>query len=325
MNESSNEFLKTDMELVSIIVPVYNTELFLRGCLDSLLAQTYSNIEIILVNDGSTDGSLEICRQYGLRHCNISVIDQPNGGVSAARNRGMEAAQGTFITFVDGDDVLLPDAVETMYRLMDFHSADMVCGGLADSQATVDEERRAVSVLSEQETVRMALQEVSASACAKLYRISAIAGISFAEGRKINEDGFFVFECCMRQLKIVETDQIVYLYTRRPGSASRVKFSDKFLDILYFFDKKREFIAENYPQYMNLIDRLEIRTNLNLMQLLCSADPVEYEQLIRHCSAVIRKARGISRKGFLRYERRLYHVVRLGLYGPYRYLINRRK
>ena len=314
-----------ETELVSIIVPVYNTASYLPKCFDSLLNQTYPHIEIVLINDGSTDDSLLICNGYAQRHSNIRVIDQPNGGVSAARNRGLEAAKGAFFTFVDGDDVLLPDAVESMHRLMVRYSADMVAGGIVDDRAAVYDGRNGVTVLSGQDSVRMALKEVSYSACAKLYRRSAMEGIFFVEGKKVNEDGFFVFECCMRQPKIVETDRVFYRYTRRAGSASRVAFSDKFLDMLYFFEKKRDYIAKNFPQHMDLVDRLEVRTNLNLLQLLCSADAQRYDGLIRKCSFVVRNARGISRQGFLRYEKRLYHAVRLGLYRPYRYLINRKK
>lgn len=101
-------------ELISIIVPVYNAEKTLRRCVRSLVGQTYRNLEIILVNDGSKDGSLDICREFAGEDARIRVIDQPNGGVSSARNAGLDAATGTFVMFCDSDDWTEPDWCEAM-------------------------------------------------------------------------------------------------------------------------------------------------------------------------------------------------------------------
>ena len=116
-------------ELVTIIVPVYNTGAYLSPCLESLIAQTHRDLEIILVDDGSTDGSGAICDDFARRDERIKVIHQKNSGVSSARNAGLENASGTYLTFVDADDALLPYAVETALQYLRETDADVVTYG----------------------------------------------------------------------------------------------------------------------------------------------------------------------------------------------------
>lgn len=106
-------------KLVSLIIPVYNTGKFIRCCLESVLAQTYNNIEVILVDDGSTDNSLSICQEFALKDNRINIIHKQNEGVSAARNVGMDAASGSYICFADSDDVLMPDYVEYLVNVLE--------------------------------------------------------------------------------------------------------------------------------------------------------------------------------------------------------------
>ena len=113
------------MELVTIIVPVYNTSKYLNKCLDTLLAQTYENIEIILVDDGSTDNSLEICKSYEEKDKRIVVISKPNGGSSSARNVGLDAAKGSYVGFVDSDDYVDGDFVSLMMEAIEKYDVPM--------------------------------------------------------------------------------------------------------------------------------------------------------------------------------------------------------
>ena len=113
---------------VSVIVPVYNVELYLEACLESIIGQTFKDIEIILVNDGSTDGSLGIMTSYASKDSRIRVLNQANRGVSVARNTGLEHASGEYILFVDSDDTILPNAIEALYRKAGETGADLVIG-----------------------------------------------------------------------------------------------------------------------------------------------------------------------------------------------------
>lgn len=121
--------------MLSVIVPVYNAENFLPACLDSLISQTYSPIEIILVNDGSTDSSLDICRDYAKSHDGIKILNLENSGAPAARNEGLKAATGDYIGFADADDILEPDAYEYMISEAEKYSADIAqCAIYFDTQ-----------------------------------------------------------------------------------------------------------------------------------------------------------------------------------------------
>lgn len=111
--------------LVSIIVPVYQVKEYISECVESLLAQTYTNLEILLVDDGSTDGSGEICDEYAAKDSRVRVVHQENQGPSVARNTGLDYAKGEFVAFVDADDVALPDFIMTLYMLAEVHKADI--------------------------------------------------------------------------------------------------------------------------------------------------------------------------------------------------------
>src|SRR5690625_1561660 len=128
---------------ISIIVPVYNLEDLLPRCIDSILAQTYTNFELILVNDGSTDGSGEICKKYASGDSRIKVIHKENGGVASSRNAGLLAASGKYIGFVDNDDYIHPYMFEILYQTAVSHSADIVvCDFLkVDEQERIKDDR----------------------------------------------------------------------------------------------------------------------------------------------------------------------------------------
>lgn len=114
-------------ELISIIIPLYNAENYVDKILPCILGQTYTALEILLVNDGSTDGTLSKCQQYQRQDARIRVLSQENGGVSAARNRGLAEAKGEYISFVDADDYLKPDFIEVLYRAATAEGCDVVC------------------------------------------------------------------------------------------------------------------------------------------------------------------------------------------------------
>lgn len=128
----------TVKNLVSIIIPVYNTEAYLGYCLNSVVSQTYRQTEVILVNDGSTDDSLTICHNYANIDNRISIISIENSGVSNARNVGLEAAKGEFVQFVDSDDVMRTDMVERFVLYMEVYQVDMAICGF--KMITLDEE-----------------------------------------------------------------------------------------------------------------------------------------------------------------------------------------
>lgn len=314
-------------DLVSVIVPVYNTEAYLATCIYSILNQTYPCIEIILVNDGSTDHSLDICRKFESFYKNVRVINQHNKGVSAARNSGLKNATGKYISFVDSDDQLCSNAIELMYSLMISYDVSIVCASMKCIDKVLlnnDSISKATTVVKNNDIVRTALNEVSHSSCAKLYEKKAIEDIEFEEGKNINEDGFFVFQCLLKQHQIVTTDAVVYLYSCRNNSASRSGFSEKFLDMLYFLEKKKEILSFYGSKFEAETKRLELRTYLCFLQLLCADPSSAYCDLEAKCIAAVRKLHITSTASLLKYEKRLLFCIRWGLYPLYKFLLRQK-
>lgn len=213
---------------VSVIVPVYNCEEFLTGCLDSILNQTYQNLEIILVDDGSKDGSGGICDSYAQRDSRVRVIHQMNQGVSAARNAGLEAATGDVITFVDSDDAVESDIYEVLVKLAQEHDADIAhCGyrKIHFDGSTKDVLGTGVLLIQDSwEASRCLLtgQHFTGSPCTKLYRRELFADIRFDPSLKINEDVWMNVQIFRKARKLVFWDVPKYRYYEREQSATRV-------------------------------------------------------------------------------------------------------
>ena len=172
--------------MISVIVPVYNVEKYLEECLDSIQNQTYSDIEVILVNDGSTDKSKEICGKYCKQDNRFQLLNQENQGLSAARNNGVAASTGEFIAFVDSDDIILPNYLETLMYYMR-EDVDIV-----ESQFTISKEKflaesyKELTILFEgnsQEAVRIFPKHVlNVNAVIKLYRRSIVEAVPYIDG-----------------------------------------------------------------------------------------------------------------------------------------------
>ncbi len=280
--------------LVSIIIPVYGTEDYLPNCIDSLRKQTYENIEIILVDDESPDSCPQICDAYSQKDSRIVVVHQKNKGVSGARNVGMYRAKGDFVMFVDSDDELMPDAVSTLLNDAENYKADIVSAKFmmikdADKyELQVDD--HGVTVYTDDVPLLLSLRGDSCteSACAKLFRKSFVQDICFVEGKNINEDGYFIFQCFLKHPIYAQHDTIVYLYNVRAGSNSRQKFSDKYLAMIYFCELKKKIIAEKYPQYHDELKNMEVRVRLQLLDLLCRTTDRQYKKLQKECIDLVK-------------------------------------
>lgn len=223
-------------ELLTIIVPVYNAENFIDKCINSILKQTYSNLELILINDGSTDTSKEICEKYELEDARVTLINQENKGVSAARNKGLQNAKGTYIGFVDSDD----EIKEEMYRvlinrlLMDRSQIAV----LMDYTIKKNENHDLKTTIDQNEAIDMLFKlEFPTSLWAYLYTKESL------KGKILNEDIHFLedFEFNYRILTNgVETVSLInldlYLYNTNPESLNSQKISEKKLSLLNIID-----------------------------------------------------------------------------------------
>lgn len=237
--------------LVSIIVPVYNVEKYLKRSINSILNQTYENIEIILVDDGSKDSSSDICDIFSDKYSNIKVIHQKNAGLSAARNAGIKVAQGEWIALVDSDDYISKDFIIEMLDLCDKNSCDCaVCRyKITEKDHCTFETSKKYKVLSGYQAVIEQFgnkADIFTLAWNKLYHSSLFEGVTYPEGR-INEDVFTTHELLFKANKVASSESRLYAYYQSPVSIMRQKFSIKRLDILEayryriaYYEKKGE-------------------------------------------------------------------------------------
>lgn len=238
-------------EKISIIVPVYNVEAYLERCVESILKQTYTNLEILLVNDGSTDKSGELCDKLALRDHRIRVIHKENGGLSDARNRGIDEASSDLIGFIDSDDYIDEDMYETLYRQMVASKADLSMCGHYDVYHQIPEKQVAeikTWELMPEEAIKMVMEAkiLSVTAVNKLYKKALFEQLRFRIG-KIAEDAFIMVDLIHQCSKVVATNEKKYYYVHRENSITTQKFSLKFLNVIEAYEQNAKMISENYP------------------------------------------------------------------------------
>ena len=205
--------------LVSIIIPVYKVEQYLRNCVESVINQTYTNWEMILVDDGSPDKCGEICNEYAVKDKRIRVIHKGNGGLSSARNAGLDnSSEGEFVTFLDSDDFWHPEYLETLMNLQQKYHADLVqCGFIRGTESVFPkiDESVSIDVLDNHEI--FITEKANVVMCGKLYRTSLFDGIRMPVGL-YNEDDWTAWKLYYRAKTIVVTNQSLYYYTMNPNS-----------------------------------------------------------------------------------------------------------
>lgn len=226
------------MEHISVVVPVFNTEDYLSRCIDSIISQTYTNLDIILVDDGSTDKSGDICDRYAAQVSSVRVIHQENGGVSHARNVGISLALGEYICFVDADDAITPDYLELLHKILKNADCDIsTCGTVY----VYDMESRINSVSNHNDTVELMSgiqavesmlyqKKITNSPFAKLYKKELFDTIKFDKKLAIAEDLDINYKLFLKANKVAINSSQNYLYLQRPGSVMQSLFSIKRID-----------------------------------------------------------------------------------------------
>ena len=243
-------------QTISVVVPIYKVEPYLRKCVDSILNQTYQNLEVILVDDGSPDNCGAICDEYARKDPRVKVIHKENGGLSDARNAGMEIMTGQLVAFVDSDDWIEPQMYQRLYELMMRFDADMAFGGVADDVV----ENGVVRTLKTSDYGQTPVEEDRVSAIRryfhgswaawdKLYRVELLNGIRYPVG-EINEDEAIVLHLLDRCERVCYTNEVLYHYMKRVDGSSitTAAFSPKKLAWAKHCKDNLEFIRENYPQ-----------------------------------------------------------------------------
>lgn len=260
-----------ELPLISIIVPIYNVEQYLERCIRSIVNQTYSNLEIILVDDGSPDNCPQICDEWAKKDSRIKVIHKENGGLSDARNAGMQIATGDLIGFVDSDDWIHPQMYEKLFVSMEQQDADIAAcqfikrTSLTQSDFELSDINENQIVYDTEEALKELILDgkVKQVVWNKLYKKELIQDIWFEVG-KYNEDEFWTYQIIAKASRVATMDYVGYYYFQRSDSIIGERYSLKRLDGLEGKEKRFEFIKKYYPS-------LESTARLNLFYSLCYA------------------------------------------------------
>lgn len=266
------------MAEVSIIVPVYNVEKYLARCLDSITSQTFPDIEIVCINDGSTDRSADILKHYAKFDKRIAIITKPNGGLSSARNAGLEVVTGKYIMFVDSDDWIFPEAVEKLYDNAEKNNSDMVLFDYMTGDV-MPKKKIAIDVLRNDYVNNpfnfasmnpLLLKEFPVSACFRFYRSDLIKNkIPFVEGL-IYEDVPFMFEVFATAKRITHLPEALYFYFQGRDDNIMSDNGHRMFDIIKVMDLSEGILKkygyfEKYKQVFNLFAILNFTNRFYLI------------------------------------------------------------
>ncbi len=291
----------TNLECISVIVPIYNAEKYLRATLNSIVNQTYKNLEIILINDGSTDNSAVICSQYKQEDNRIILINQNNSGVGMARNVGLSKSTGKYITFVDSDDVSDTKLLENLYYSTVKYDADIVEGGIKvvfEKESIVpysigDE----ITVLDKEQMLKKYLSfELSNAVWGKLYKRELIKNIKFP-ATNINEDFIFLWQALMNSNIFCHDIRTNYNhYFINPNSLINTNFGKDSMLLMQYADSVITDIQNHFP---NLMDEAISHYNATLLHnLLICLNILEKGQLDFNClddiKLMVKKAKTVE-------------------------------
>lgn len=246
------------MYKISVIVPVYNVESYLSACLESLINQTYQQLEIILINDGSTDNCPKICDSYASKDSKIVVIHQKNVGLSGARNTGLRHATGDLISFMDSDDLLSLDYYQKLSDILLENKADIVECAYAKFETENDITKinqssyKSAEIYKTEKALELLMNEyIKQMVWNKLYRKEVIKNILFPVG-KINEDEYWSYKIFGNAKKIIKIHDILYFYRQQPESIMGKDYSLKRLDGLDALEERIQYMQMNFPELENL-------------------------------------------------------------------------
>lgn len=291
---------------LSIIIPIYNVADWLPDTLESVLDQTFRDFELILVDDGATDGSGEICDSYAARDARVRVIHQKNAGVSAARNTGVAAARGEYIGFTDSDDIIEKDMYAVMMSLAEKHNADVVqCQHDRANTLNAMDRQEDVLLMTGEAFVRRIFKKTGrnytnqVSLCTKVFRKTLFEGVFFPNGQ-VYEDEQETYKLCLKAVRLVETQDILYHYIKRENSIITGESPRKRLD-------KQKALADRLhylPQRLPDLEEACARSYLSYSQrMLCRLSEAGEKDALRQGIRALKAEESRVKPVFTRYEK----------------------
>lgn len=287
--------MRKRQEQISVIVPVYNVKDVLNRCIESIITQTYKNLEIILVDDGSNDGSEAICDEWEQKDPRIKVFHKKNGGAASARNLALDIVKGDYIGFVDSDDYIAADMYEILLKNME-EGIDLTCCGTVTQYSANMKKRYTLYdhapkrlLFSNQEAIQelLLLRYLSFSPCDKLFRRELFSDLRFPAG-KICEDLPAIYEAIKRSRRVVNVGKVKYFYCYRKDSVSRKEFSKQRLNYVLFTRDIFRDVCVSYPNLRKAGEARYIHNLINIMsQIKQCTKAGEYEQTYKRFRKVL--------------------------------------
>lgn len=281
-------------DLISVIIPVYNVEKYLRNCIDSVISQTYHNLEIILIDDGSPDKCGEICEEYANKDSRIKVIHKENGGLSDARNVGIQRAIGKYITFIDSDDDVKKEYIQYLYDLIIKDKTKMSIAAhtvISDEKEIDIGEGKKEKKLTTQECLERMLCEdgFCVSAWAKLYDKELFENVEFPKG-KLNEDNGTTYKLILKCDAIAYGNKSIYNYYKRENSIMTSKFCLRKMDLIELTDEMCDTIDKKYPNLKESTEKRRVTARFSILrQILVGELDEEQKIIVEEIEKYIRK------------------------------------
>ena len=275
------------METVSVIIPVYNVEKYLRKCIDSVINQTYKDLEILLVDDGSSDNCPAICDEYAEKDSRVKVLHKKNGGLSDARNAALGVMSGKYVTFVDSDDYISVDAIQTLYDALINNDADMSVGNMN----SVDEYGNISShfLLAEKEKTLSGeeIWSLLSPPCApnKLYKSVVFEDIRYPIGR-LYEDVFTWHKILSKVSRIALTGKVSYYYLIRSGSIMHSEYDIRFTDIVFAIKDRYEWLDSIGQQTLANEARMFIYSRVAVAFAHLDPNNIEHNNKLKEIKAI---------------------------------------
>ena len=315
--------------LISVIVPVYKVERYLARCVDSILNQTYGNLEVILVDDGSPDNSGAICDDYARKEPRIRVIHKENGGLSSARNAGIEIARGEYFGFVDSDDWIEPDTYETMLGLATKYDAKMVCAGRYDVDA--DTMERTIGLCPEKEAVISGVEllgrvflwdNCDSSSCDKLFHRSLYDHVRYPLG-VVSEDVASFYLLAQQAERVALCPKLFYNYYHHKGTITTTAISEKTFHFQQHTDVIYPYICAHFPEIQEQARYFRVRSLVHAITVVAQAEPREGNKFLAQYRTCCRALRNhimfiLTSPLLHNRERRTWLIMALGIYRPLR-------
>lgn len=276
-------------EIVSIIIPVYKVEKYMNRCIESIMNQTYKKIEIILVDDGSPDNCGKICDEYAKKDKRVVVVHKENGGLSDARNAGIDIAKGKYIAFVDSDDYVDNDYVEILYKAISEDKADIAISShkvMYENGTILEKATGERNILTQKETIKRILYDegIDLSAWAKLYKKELFKTMKFPKGR-LFEDAAITCKIISLTEKVSLVSKSTYNYIIRNDSITTKDFTPSKMDLITSTKEMSEYVKEKYPDLEDATNRRVMYAYLSTLSQLAMSNkrfPEEQKILMKY-------------------------------------------